>query len=587
MVLSRPPRASARTKCLAALCVAVGLASGCRPPSPTTPAASAPPPRLLITIVVDQLPAWLAETRWPALPADGGIARLRREGLTVRELRYAHAVTDTAPGHAALYTGATPRETGIFANEVLGDDGKPRSILLDETTHVVDVGAEAGPRPGSSLARLRLPTLADALVAAAPDARVYSFSLKDRGALFGAGRHPTAALWLDVAGDAFATSTAFPAAPAWARPLCDRAAVAAARAAGWTLSADDVAWVAAHAETPDDQAGEGDLAGLGRVFPHVVGSTKAMRATPLGDRVLFALAGAALEKIGAARDAAPALLALSLSSHDYIAHVFGPHSWEAWAADLELDRALAELLAQADRAVGPDGYAVMLTSDHGGAWLPEVAPATAGLHCPDSNTSSKVRGDHAQRSCAPRRRVSPPEVVGTLEAALGAELGTGPWIAGFAEPLIYLTPRGRGLSGGARDTMLAAAAAALKPLGVAQIVDTRAPRRWPCPSAEADDESHDAYLCEAIDPSGPGDLYLEVFEGNFFEADLVPGFGMSHGTPYLYDRAVPLLVRAPGRVPQGATRDAPVSFRAFSRTAASLLGVPPLSNLAGAETLVR
>ncbi len=571
-------------------CFVACLAAGCRPPSPTTPIAS-PPPRLLITIVVDQLPAWLAETRWPALPADGGIARLRREGLTVDELRYAHAVTDTAPGHAALYTGATPRETGIFANEVLGDDGKPRSILLDEATRVVDVGAEVGnTRPGSSLARLRLPTLADALVAAAPGARVYSFSLKDRGAIFGAGRHPTTALWLDVAGDAFATSTAFPAAPAWAKPLCDRAAVAAVRAAGWKLSEADKAWVSAHAETPDDQAGEGDLAGLGRVFPHVVGSTKAMRATPLGDRVLFALAGAALREIGAAAkagDAAPALLALSLSSHDYIGHVFGPNSWESWAADLELDRALAKLLTEADRAVGPEGYAVLLTSDHGGAWLPEVSPVMAGLHCPDPNALTKVPGDHFQRSCHERRRISPPEVVRTLEAALVAKLGPGPWVAGFAEPLVYLTPRGHALSEGARDTMLAVAADALKPVGIAKVVDTRAPRRWPCPSAETADEDDDTYVCHAIDPSGPGDLYLEVFKGAFFESDLVPGYGMSHGTPYLYDRAVPFIVRAPGHAQAGATRTAPVSFRAFSRTAASLLGLPPSPAVQGVESLVR
>ena len=122
-------------------------------------------PRLLMTIVIDQLPAWLAAARWPMLPEDGGFARLRREGLTA-ELRYDHAVTDTAPGHAALYTGAVPRDSGIFANEVLGDDGKPRSILLDDASRVVDVRGARGDRPGSSLARLRVETLADALEAA-------------------------------------------------------------------------------------------------------------------------------------------------------------------------------------------------------------------------------------------------------------------------------------------------------------------------------------------------------------------------------------------------------------------------------------
>ncbi|MES1207762.1 MAG: hypothetical protein ABUS79_17650, partial [Pseudomonadota bacterium] len=83
-------------------------ACGCPRVGPVTPASAAPegPAPWLVTIVVDQLAAWIAAERWPELPADGGFARLRREGLTVRELRFAHAITDTAPGHSALMTGA-------------------------------------------------------------------------------------------------------------------------------------------------------------------------------------------------------------------------------------------------------------------------------------------------------------------------------------------------------------------------------------------------------------------------------------------------------------------------------------------------
>ena len=332
-------------------------------------------PRLLITIVVDQLAAWEAAERWSQLPADGGFARLRREGLTVPELRFEHAATDTAPGHAALYTGAVPRVSGIFANEVPGPDSKPRSILADEQTRLVGSDGVEIKRPGSSLARLRVDTLADVLVRALPRARVYSFSLKDRAALFGAGRKPTLALWLDVPTEQVVSSTGLPAPTVWAARVGSKEAVTGARAGGWMLADAERGWVEAHAGEPDDQRGEGDLAGLGRAFPHAaIGSAKAMRATPVGDRVLFGLAAAALGEIAADKTAAPALLALSLSSHDYVAHVFGPHSWEAWAELRELDHRLGELLAAADRAVGPDGYAVMLTGDHGGGALPEIDP---------------------------------------------------------------------------------------------------------------------------------------------------------------------------------------------------------------------
>src|SRR3982751_4819725 len=97
---------------LATLAVLAGCEA--RTPAPATPAsAAAATPGWLGAIVVDQMGAWMADERWNALPSDGGFARLLREGTYVRELRFAHANTETAPGHAALYTGAAPRVSGI------------------------------------------------------------------------------------------------------------------------------------------------------------------------------------------------------------------------------------------------------------------------------------------------------------------------------------------------------------------------------------------------------------------------------------------------------------------------------------------
>jgi hypothetical protein len=543
--------------------------SACHPRPATKSAASkAKPPRLLLAIVVDQLSAWEAAERLPMLSPDGGFARLRREGLWVKELRYEHAVTDTAPGHAALFSGALPRASGIFANETLGPDGKARSILLDETTRLVDARGQTLDRPGSSLARLRVETLADVLVAEAPGAPVYAFSLKDRGALFGAGRRPQAALWLDVAGETFVSSTAFPAPPFLVGSLSDNDAVESAyRSSDWSLRNEERAFVTTHAETPDDQPGEGDYLGLGRTFPHVATSAKAMRATPAGDALVLGLARGALEYVGGrARGdeaAPPALLVVSLSSHDYIAHVFGPHSWEAWAELWELDRGLGALFADADRAVGPAGWAAMLTGDHGGGALPEVSPEIARTTC--AGSEAPVRPSHG---CGKRARIMPRDVVAAMEAAAQAMLGPGPWLAGFAEPLVYLTPRGKALGAREREKLRTAVEHAAQAHGVEHVFDARG-FTGRCPSGDG----LDALVCASVVPDGPGDFYLVAFRGGFFDPDLAPGAGESHGTFDEMDRTVPLLVRAPDRVPAGAARDAPVSFAAFARTGASLLGV--------------
>jgi hypothetical protein len=56
----------------------------------------------------------------------------------------------------------------------------------------------------------------------------------------------------------------------------------------------------------------------------------------------------------------------------------------------------------------------------------------------------------------------------------------------------------------------------------------------------------------------------------------VPGRGASHGSPYRFDRAVPLFVRAPGAVEAGRRVDEPVPFTRFRETVAALLGIAEL-----------
>ncbi len=546
------------------------------------PAVTGPPPRILVVIVVDQLAAWMAEERWPTLPPDGGFARLRREGLYARELRFGSAATDTAPGHSALFTGAVPHESGILANEVIpAGGGDPVSFLADPTTRTVMAEGGPGVKASSSLAALRVETLADVLASARPDAAIVSLSLKDRGALFGAGRHPTAALWLDPELGAFVTSTAITSRfPDWAAHLGDGATVRAAMARGWQLG--DRAWVAAHAETADDAAGEAAYQGLGRTFPHAIGSVKALRATPEGDALLFELASAAAAQIEAARGR-PGLLALSLSSHDYIAHLFGPHSWEAWDELAKLDHALAGFLARLDQLFGEDNYAVMLTGDHGSNALPELSRERPSPWC----RGAAGRPDHWERSCAPRQRLIPSAVVPALEGALGEALGAarGPFVAGIADPLVFLTPRGRDLPAADERTLVRVATDFLRHrFAIAHVVDLRsAPAR--CPALA--DESWRALVCRGTRAGGPGDLYMVVSPGTFFDPRLAPGAGTSHGSPYLYDRAVPLLIRAPGRVRPGEVRQRPVAFTAFARTAAALLDVRPPEAAADGEDLTR
>ena len=505
----------------------------------------------VVTVVVDQLAAWVLYERILELPADGGFARLRREGSYVPELRYDFAITETAPGHSALYTGASPRESGIIGNEATDASGNTRLIVLDEQTSLVGRGG-ALPRPGISLGDLPVETLADALRKQRPNAEIVSISYKDRGSVFGGGRKPNATVWFDSETKGFVTSSAFatelpsfanlepPALPATWNPL-------------------DPAWLTAHVKTVDAQDGEADVAGLGTTFPHVAKNLDARRPTPLFDEDLFALA---LAVVAAKEQKSPLLLALSLSGNDYVGHAFGPDSWEAWDSLRRLDALLARFLGALDRTFGSNGYALLLSGDHGIVPLPEVT--LAGRVRPDC----AKHADRWERPCGEGGRVSVDAMLERLESSAQRALGNGHWILGYFDPYLYLSADGRALSPVRRAALVDAITKVLlaKP-GVARVIDVGA-----LPATCPPSDGIEALVCRSVAPGRGGDLYLVSKPGYFF-LDKPRPHGTTHGTPYLYDRAVPLLVRAPGRVAANRIVSEPLDFRAFSRTAASLLDI--------------
>jgi hypothetical protein len=575
---------------VAAACVLLAIA-GCKyqPTISERNVASGAPPEatapVVITIIVDQMAAWVASERWPVLPKDGGFARLLREGTYVRDMRYAHAVTDTAPGHAALHTGAVPRENGIVANEIFNAEGDKISILRNETTHLVYPHA-IDPPPGASAFRLRVDTIADRLRAANGRATILGISIKDRGAIIPSGKKPTAAIWFDVKQVRFVSSSAYgDVFPVWAERRGDQATVLAALSRPWEQLPGS------KAITPDDQKGEGDESGLGTTFPHrlnvIRNPGRVFRTVPASDDTLF---GLALDGIWAERKSdAPALISLSLSANDYIGHDFGPDSWEAWDELLRLDRALATFLSVLDQRLGPSGYAVVLTADHGTVTMPEAArvPGVRAF-CAPVGPPPRVAGppDRWQRPCGDGHRLRADSLLPAVRAEVSRALGKGRGdavVVGIADPFVLVSAEAHVLAAPARVALDGAVEHVLaKTPGVRRVfrVDDLPES---CPPIEGDDALAEdariaALVCRSVAPrtgEQSGGYYVVTQPGSFFDPDIVVGFGTSHGSPYLYDRSVPLIVRAPGRVRPGRVIEDPIDFRAFAKTTSVLLGIAP------------
>lgn len=263
------------------------------------------------------------------------------------------------------------------------------------------------------------------------------------------------------------------------------------------------------------------------------------------------------------------LLSISLSSNDYVNHFWGPDSWESWDELLRLDQALAGFFALLDHTFGAAGWSAVLASDHGGPPLPEL-PDRAREWCRPG-----APPDHWQRPCGPVERLIPDALAEELRGAAKRALGEGDWVLGVTSPYVFYTDSAAKLPPDRRKALDdAMTRALLAHPGVDRVYPSLGK---PCPPES--DESVDALVCRSLSESNPNALFVLVKKGSFFDTEYDVGKGQSHGGPYLFDRAVPLFVRAGGQGRVGV-RSAPASYASYARTLATLLGIsaPPAAS---------
>ena len=416
------PRSFAPVACLAALTL---FATACSPAcsstaeavSTSTADAETGPrtDRLLVVIVVDQFVPWQLTRLEPWL--DGGLGRFLKRGQVWMDAKHPHGVTQTGPGHATIATGVAPARHGVVANSWRDRDAREWNCVTDPNVTLVASpffananGAKAEGRCASAW-RLRVAGLSEHLRNAYPEAKTIGIAGKDRAAILGAGGADRS-LWWDTNGRGFVSSSAFGTTlPGWVDEWND----------GWwrRLPRDEgrVPW---NAELPagvreagtaaDERAGEDRF--FGRTsFPHPSpamdaalladassasenssrpdGEPRPAPLPPRGERAALAswakhspwvdafvleLAERAVREERLGSDDAPDLLMIGLSACDVVGHSFGPRSLEVTDLLLRTDRALGTFFDALDRELGPGAWSAALTSDHGVLELPE------GLH---------------------------------------------------------------------------------------------------------------------------------------------------------------------------------------------------------------
>ncbi len=486
--------------------VAAPLAAQQAAPAPATAPRTAP--KLIVAISVDQLSADLfAQYRQHFT---GGFARLLR-GAVFPSAYQGHAASETCPGHSTILTGFRPAKTGIIANTWV-DQNAPRPDKLVYCAEDERVPGSDHSKYTASDVHLKVPTLGERLKAVSPASRVVSVAGKDRAAIMMGGRKVDELWWWDGKTYSSYAGRAVP-------PVVQRTRDAVAALIARPQAALPLPTFCA----PYDRAvriGE-QVLGRGR-FERTAGDARAFRASPASDAAVLSLAAGLVQDMKLGRGPATDVLAVGASATDYVGHSFGTGGTEMCIQMAELDAALGGFLDVLD-ATGID-YQVMLTADHG------------------AHDATERQRDRAMPMEA---RVEPALALKAMDAAIAAELKLPGPVLLAAEGDVYVD---RKLPPATRARVLAAARRRYLAQPQVEAAYTAAEiAATPPPTSPPETWSLLERARASFDPTRSGDLLVLLKPRVTAIEKPGPGYVETHGSPWDYDRRVPLLFWRPGQ----------------------------------------
>jgi predicted AlkP superfamily pyrophosphatase or phosphodiesterase len=275
--------------------------------------------------------------------------------------------------------------------------------------------------------------------------------------------------------------------------------------------------------TFDSFPGENNGPDVLNSFPHELkwdsANTKLFTRTylyvsPFADEELLNLSQEAVTVEQLGKDNIPDLLAISLSSSDAIGHTFGPNSQEIQDYYIRMDRKLGEWFAFLDSTVGTQSYVVALSSDHGVLPLPEYLD---------------MFGIPSERILAKTMESDLEQITTRMESE---GIGKKDWVKGNPQE-IYLVPD-TAISDSLKNTTITRLQNEIRLMPYVADAYTRKQL-----TAKAD--TTDPYLIyyrNSFFPARFADLIVRYKENNLMFASQ---YGTTHGTPYWYDRHVPIL----------------------------------------------
>ncbi|MBI4947328.1 MAG: alkaline phosphatase family protein [Bacteroidetes bacterium] len=502
-------------------------------------------PKLVVGIVVDQMRYDYIRKYWKKFGNDG-FKRLVNEGYSCTNTNYNYVPTFTGPGHASIYTGATPVVNGIVSNHWIENGTKEVTYCVDDKS----VSAVGGNNSAGQMSPKNLlsSTIGEGLKKFSLNkSKVIGIALKDRGAILPAGHNANAAYWYEGSNGNWISSTYYmKELPQWVSDFNKKESAKKYLSQTWTTFLPIEQYTESDA---DDNNCEEPFKGKAKpTFPYNLsalmkenGELGLLRSTPFGNSFTndFAIETIRRERLG--KGNATDLLCVSFSSTDYIGHQFGPQSVEVEDCYIRLDKDIAALLKFLDEWVGKNNALVFLTSDHGAG---ESFPCMQKKNIPSGVMDEKTISDSLKRFFL--------RVYGDT-SLLAAVLDYDVYLNNNKIEEKKINPD---------EVRNKTANYLLSMNGIADAITSADIQK------NNFGDSIRSKVKEGFNPPRCGDVIF-VLKPHWLE-----GYrkGTSHGSPYIYDTHVPLLWWG-GNIPHGSSNEA-ITITQIAPTVSALLKMP-------------
>jgi predicted AlkP superfamily pyrophosphatase or phosphodiesterase len=318
-------------------------------------------PKLVVGIVVDQMCYDYLYRFQPRFGKDGFL-KLMQKGVNCRNTHFNYIPTYTAPGHASIYTGTTPSNHKIIANDWF-------SRKRNKVVYCVEDSNSKSPF------NLKALTITDQLKLTYPNANVYSLSLKDRSAILPGGHLSDGSFWYDDKIGELVTNSSSKPKINWLVDFNNQNYVKKAIEEGWKPLFKTSTYASWYKDSSDYE----QSVFKSNAFPYNFKGdffekeqNKLFTYLPAANSMLTDFSIELIKKQGLGNDETPDFLSLSYSSTDILGHAYGPYSHEVEDMYLRLDKDLARLISYLEKNIGKDNFVLFLTADHAVLPVPQM-----------------------------------------------------------------------------------------------------------------------------------------------------------------------------------------------------------------------